>query len=106
VKVKFEIEHADDKPAEPFVRINLPLFIAVCAVSGMMIGTGLGRGATLNPLWYLLAVAGLAVNVSGFILKTMTNRVESWETVEEIIKELRLDQDSADALRRVNGTKE
>lgn len=102
--VNYDIAPA--KPSEPLVRVSVPLFFLACAVSGMMVGTGLGRGMTLDPWWFLLAAAGLVMNVYGFVLRFQTRRIETYEAVEEIIAELRLAQSSAEALRKANGTRE
>jgi hypothetical protein len=71
---------------EPMIRMSTPLFLMNSAVSGMMIGTGLGQSLVNSPWWILLTFVGLALNVYGFHLRAQTRQIEAREMMEELLK--------------------
>jgi hypothetical protein len=91
-----------EKPPEPFVRVGFLLFFFMMLLGGYMIGTGLGKGIEVSAWWYLLALAGLAVDVFGFRMRTLTRNMEMYEAVEDLIRDLRLSSEEGKLLHKVN----
>jgi hypothetical protein len=91
----------DFERREPFVRVSIPLFFAVCLISGAVMGTGM-KWAVESAWWYLLTAAGLIMNVAGWRFRNQTRIIEIHETVDEIIKHIRLTPEEEKFIRKVN----